>query len=313
MAADPTARVLTRRWHDGVVVDTPDELIVEEPLSILLDGVLVATTMRTPGNDHELATGWCFTEGLLGGAEVLECRHCRSVGSTQADAGSVRSVGDVDHNAVVDPNTVVVDTGAMAPPAQPRLGMTSSSCGMCGTTAINDLAKRLEPLADPVVIDPAVLLAVVATVRTSQPLFDATGAVHAAAAFDPLGNVVVVREDIGRHNAVDKVVGHLLAATPDGTAMPAGAAGAGAPGSGLPGAGLGLYVSGRASFEMVAKAWAAGFSALVAVSAPSALAVQAARTAGLVLAGFVRENQMNLYAPAVATSQTASHPGEQAP
>ena len=301
MAADPTARVLTRRWHDGVVADTPDELIVEEPLSILLDGVLVATTMRTPGNDEELATGWCFTEGLLGGAEVLECRHCRSVGSTQADAGSVRSAGDVD------PNTVVVDTGAMAPPAQPRLGMTSSSCGMCGTTAINDLAQRLEPLADPVAIDPAVLLAVVATVRTSQPLFDATGAVHAAAAFDPLGNVVVVREDIGRHNAVDKVVGHLLAATP------AGAPGAGTPGAGAPGSGLGLYVSGRASFEMVAKAWAAGFSALVAVSAPSALAVQAARTAGLVLAGFVRDDQMNLYAPATATSPSASDPGAQAP
>lgn len=301
MAADPTARVLTRRWHDGVVADTPDELIVEEPLSILLDGVLVATTMRTPGNDEELATGWCFTEGLLGGAEVLECRHCRSVGSTQADAGSVRSAGDVD------PNTVVVDTGAMAPPAQPRLGMTSSSCGMCGTTAINDLAQRLEPLADPVAIDPAVLLAVVATVRTSQPLFDATGAVHAAAAFDPLGNVVVVREDIGRHNAVDKVVGHLLAATPAGTP------GAGTPGAGAPGSGLGLYVSGRASFEMVAKAWAAGFSALVAVSAPSALAVQAARTAGLVLAGFVRDDQMNLYAPATATSPSASDPGAQAP
>jgi FdhD protein len=193
---------------------------------------------------------------------------------------------------------------------------------MCGTTAINDLAQRLEPLADPVAIDPAVLLAVVATVRTSQPLFDATGAVHAAAAFDPLGNVVVVREDIGRHNAVDKVVGHLLAATPagtpgagtarDGTARD-GSAGAGAHGAGAPGSGLGLYVSGRASFEMVAKAWAAGFSALVAVSAPSALAVQAARTAGLVLAGFVRDNQMNLYAPATATSPSASDPGAQAP
>lgn len=301
MPADPTARVLTRRWHDGVVTDTPDELIVEEPLSILLDGVLVATTMRTPGNDHELATGWCFTEGLLGGAEVLECRHCRSVGSTRADGGGVRLAGEVD------PNTVVVDTGAMAPPAEPRLGMTSSSCGVCGTTAIDDVAHRLEPLADPVAIDPAVLLAVVATVRASQPLFDATGAVHAAAAFDPSGTVVVVREDIGRHNAVDKVVGHLLAATPAGTAG-AGAPGAGAPGSGLPGAGLGLYVSGRASFEMVAKAWAAGFSALVAVSAPSALAVQAAQRAGLVLAGFVRDNQMNLYAPAAATSQsTADH------
>lgn len=307
MAADPTARVLTRRWHDGVVADTPDELIVEEPLSILLDGVLVATTMRTPGNDEELATGWCFTEGLLGGAEVLECRHCRSVQAGQPEAGQsegavLGSGAVVDHNTVVDPNTVVVDTGAMAPPAQPRLGMTSSSCGMCGTTAINDLAQRLEPLADPVAIDPAVLLAVVATVRTSQPLFDATGAVHAAAAFDPLGNVVVVREDIGRHNAVDKVVGHLLAATPAGT-----------PGAGAPGSGLGLYVSGRASFEMVAKAWAAGFSALVAVSAPSALAVQAARTAGLVLAGFVRDNQMNLYAPATATSPSASDPGAQAP
>jgi len=293
MAADPTARVLTRRWHDGVVTDTPDELIVEEPLSILLDGVLVATTMRTPGNDHELATGWCFTEGLLGGAEVLDCRHCRSVGSTRADGVGVRLAGEVD------PNTVVVDTGAMAPPAEPRLGMTSSSCGMCGTTAIDDLAQRLEPLADPVAIDPAVLLAVVATVRASQPLFDATGAVHAAAAFDPSGTVVVVREDIGRHNAVDKVVGHLLA----------GAPGAGAPGSGAPGSGLGLYVSGRASFEMVTKAWAAGFSALVAVSAPSALAVQAAQRAGLVLAGFVRDNQMNLYAPAAATLQPAADHG----
>jgi FdhD protein len=288
MSADPTARVLTQRWRGGVVADTADELIVEEPLTILLDGVVVATTMRTPGHDTELATGWCFTEGLLGGAEVLECRHCRSVGATSADPDTQQSARDVD------PNTVVVDTGAMAPVPQPRLGMTSSSCGMCGTTAIDELATRLEPLTNSVVIDPAVLLAVVDTVRTAQPLFDATGAVHAAAAFDPSGAVVVVREDIGRHNAVDKVVGYLLAA------MPAGTTGAGTPGAGAPGSGLGLYVSGRASFEMVAKAWAAGFSALVAVSAPSALAVQTARTAGLVLAGFVRDNQMNLYSPAVA-------------
>jgi len=288
MSADPTARVLTQRWRDGVVADTADELIVEEPLTILLDGVVVATTMRTPGHDTELATGWCFTEGLLGGAEVLECRHCRSVGATSAEPGPGQSAHGVD------PNTVVVDTGAMAPVPQPRLGMTSSSCGMCGTTAIDELATRLEPLTNPVVIDPAVLLAVVDSVRTAQPLFDATGAVHAAAAFDPSGAVVVVREDIGRHNAVDKVVGHLLARNPD--ELPGAS-----PVPGQPGAGLGLYVSGRASFEMVAKAWAAGFSALVAVSAPSALAVQTARRAGLVVAGFVRGDQMNLYSPAVAS------------
>jgi len=287
MSADPTVRVLTQRWRDGVVADAPDHLIVEEPLTILLDGVVVATTMRTPGHDTELATGWCFTEGLLGGAEVLECRHCRAVGSPSAGVAGAPTDG------TGDPNTVVVDTGAMAPPPQPRLGMTSSSCGMCGTTAIDELATRLAPLANIVTIDPAVLLAVVDTVRASQPLFDATGAVHAAAAFDPSGAVVVVREDIGRHNAVDKVVGHLLTRTPGD--LPAAAGGPAGPG-----AGLGLYVSGRASFEMVAKAWAAGFSALVAVSAPSALAVHTARRAGLVVAGFVRGDQMNLYSPAAS-------------
>jgi FdhD protein len=283
MSTDPTARVLTQRWRNGETATAPDELIVEEPLTILLDGVVVATTMRTPGHDIELATGWCFTEGLLGGADVLDCRHCRAAQSPS---------GDVDAPSAVtaDPNTVVVDTGAMAPPPTPRLGMTSSSCGACGTVAIDDLAARLDPLTDPVDIDPAVLLGVVDTVRTRQPLFDATGAVHAAAAFDPSGAVVVVREDIGRHNAVDKVVGHLLAGT----------SGSSVTSDRVPGAGLGLYVSGRASFEMVAKAWAAGFSAVVAVSAPSALAVQTAQRAGLVVAGFVRDGQMNLYAPATA-------------
>jgi FdhD protein len=293
MSTDATARVQTQRWCDGVVTGAPDELIVEEPLTILLDGVMVATTMRTPGHDAELATGWCFTEGLLGGAEVLDCRHCRSVAPTQTveraeveRAEVERSAGsEVLPHTTVDPNTVVVDTGAMAPPPQPRLGMTSSSCGLCGTAAIEDLATRLSPLTDPVSVDPAVLLAVAHSVRAVQPLFDATGAVHAAAAFDPSGTVLVVREDIGRHNAVDKVVGSLLARTSGS-------------GSSLPGAGLGLYVSGRASFEMVAKAWAAGFSALVSVSAPSALAVETARHAGLTMAGFVRGDQMNLYSPA---------------
>jgi FdhD protein len=276
MARGRTAKVLTQRWRDGTAVRTPDELIVEEPLSIHLDGVLVATTMRTPGHDFELAAGWCFTEGLLGGATVRNCRYCGTGSATDTEY-----------------NVVSVDTGGAAPVPEPRLGTTSSSCGVCGTTAIDELTERLTPLVNPVAIDPAVMHAAVGRVRADQPLFAATGAVHAAAAFTPDGDVVAVREDIGRHNAVDKVVGHLLlgtAATPTGPAT-------GPVAGRIPGEGLGLYVSGRASFEMVAKAWAAGFSAVVAVSAPSALAVQTARRAGLALAGFVRDDQMNLYAP----------------
>ena len=155
----------------------------------------------------------------------------------------------------------------------------SSSCGLCGSTSLDELADRLEPLVGTTPIPLEVLAAVPERIRAEQDLFDLTGAVHAAAAFDVTGAPLVVREDIGRHNAVDKVVGRLLL---DG-ALPAGE--------------LGLYVSGRASFEIVQKAWAAGFSALVAVSAPTSLAVDAARRGGLTLAGFVRGERVNVYTP----------------
>jgi FdhD protein len=154
----------------------------------------------------------------------------------------------------------------------------SSSCGLCGSTALDELTGRLAPLPAASPWDPGLLASLPELVRDRQPLFDATGAVHAAAVFARSGTVWAVREDIGRHNAVDKVVGRLLL---DG-ALPAGD--------------HGLFVSGRASFEMVQKAWAAGFSALVAVSAPSALAVATARRAGLTLFGFVRGGNGNLYA-----------------
>ncbi len=270
MARGRTTKVLTQRWASGRATRSPDELIVEEPLAIHLDGVLVSTTMRTPGHDFELAAGWCFTEGLLGGATVRSCRYCGT--------GNAAETGY---------NVVSVDTGGLAPTPEARLTTTSSSCGLCGTAEIDDLTARLTPLNDPPRYDPAVLAAVVERVRVVQPLFTATGAVHAAAAFTPEGEPLVVREDIGRHNAVDKVVGSLL--------LDAGARGER---SVAPGAGLGLYVSGRASFEMVLKAWAAGFATLVAVSAPSALAVETARRGNLQLAGFVRDGAMNLYAPA---------------
>ena len=262
MSRGRTAQVLTHRFDDGALHRAPDELIVEEPLEVRLDGHLVATTMRTPGNDFELAVGLCFTDGLLDGAPVETCRYC-GTGSAVA----------------TEFNVVSVETGGRAPVPEPRLGTTSSSCGLCGSVAIDDLVERLHPLvlARPFPLD--VLVDVPDRVREHQPLFRATGAVHAAAAVDATGRPLVVREDIGRHNAVDKVVGRLLL---DG-ALPAGE--------------LALYVSGRASFEMVAKAWAAGFAAVVAVSAPSALAVATARRAGLALAGFARDGRCNLYAP----------------
>lgn len=269
MGRGRTERVLTTRYGDGPTRRVPDELIVEEPLAIHLDDTLVATTMRTPGHDFELAAGFCFTEGLLAGAPVQTCRYC--------------GTGSAVETAF---NVVSVETGRRAPAPTPRLGTTSSSCGLCGSTSLDELGARLDPLpvGEGVEAFPLdVLAAAPERLTAHQDLFAATGAVHAAAAIDRSGAPLHVREDVGRHNAVDKVVGRLLLD------------------DALPAADLALYVSGRASFEIVQKAWAAGFAALVAVSAPTALAVQTARRANLTLAGFVRGEgeavRMNVYAP----------------
>lgn len=259
-----TETVLVTKVGPDSARRTPDELIVEEPLSIRLDGTLVSTTMRTPGHDYELAVGFCFTEGLLGRATVTGVRYCATGPAADTDF-----------------NVVTVETGGRVPVPTPRLATTSSSCGLCGSASLDELAERLAPLpVERLAPMPASLLASVPdAVLGGQGLFTSTGAVHAAAAFTPEGEVLLVREDVGRHNAVDKVVGHLVLA------------------GRLPAHGLGLFVSGRASFEMVHKAWSAGFAAIVSVSAPTALAVHAARRAGLVLAGFVRGDRLNVYAP----------------
>ena len=259
-----TARALIRRVDGEQSTRVPDELIVEEPLEVRLDDRLVGTTMRTPGHDFELAVGLCFTDGLLDGAPVHTCRYCGTGAAVDTEF-----------------NVVSVDTGGAAPVPAPRLTTATSSCGLCGSTTIDDLRERMRPL-NPSLLAPfawPVLAAVPDRMRAQQDLFHATGAVHAAAAFDVAGDAVVVREDVGRHNAVDKVVGRLLL----DAALPAHA--------------LGLYVSGRASFEIVQKAWAAGFSAVVAVSAPTSLAVAVARAARITLVGFVRGGHMNVYAP----------------
>jgi FdhD protein len=256
-----TAKVLTHHYDGDGLSRHPDHLIVEEPLEVHLDGVLVATTMRTPGHDFELAAGFCFTDGLLAGAPVRQCKYCGTGSAVESEF-----------------NVVTVDTGGRAPTPTPRLTPTTSACGMCGTTAVDDLRERLHPLPPrrPIPLD--VLAAVPDRLAVDDaPLFAETGAVHAAAAFGRDGEPLLVREDIGRHNAVDKVVGRLLL---DGA---------------LPVEDQGLYVSGRASFEIVQKAWAAGFATVVAVSAPSSLAVDAARLAGMTLCGFARGGRMNVY------------------
>ena len=229
-------------------------------MTIQLDGTTVATTMRTPGHDFELAVGVCVTDGLLTGAPVTSVRYCAS--------------GSAVESAF---NVVTVETGGRAPAPAPRLGPTSSSCGWCGRDQLDQLLARLAPLPAVEPIDEAVLAAMPARVLDGQGLFAQTGAVHAAAAFDRDGTVLLTREDVGRHNAVDKIVGALALE------------------GGLPATGRGLFVSGRASIEMVQKAWAAGFGALVAVSAPTALAVRAARAAGMTLVGFVRADGYNVY------------------
>ncbi|MDG2113047.1 MAG: formate dehydrogenase accessory sulfurtransferase FdhD [Actinomycetota bacterium] len=253
-------KVLVRRLVDGSLRRGPDEVVVEEPLEIRLYDHLVATTMRTPGHDYELAVGFCAGDGLLGGASVLSVRYC---GEGPA--------------AEFEYNVVTVETGGAAPVPTPRIGNVSSSCGMCGTSTLTDLSTRLSPVVADVSFEAATLSKVIDEVRAGQEMFGRTGGMHAAATFDAAGAVEHVREDIGRHNAVDKVVGRRL----------------------LDGRGdasrLGLFVSGRASFEMVQKAWAAGFGTLMAVSAPSALAIEAARAADLTLVGFARGDGLNVY------------------
>lgn len=237
----------------------PQVLANEEPLAIELDGVRVATTMRTPGHDFELAAGHCHNEGLLDDQAIHDVRYCANGSAVEAAF-----------------NVVTVSTGGQAPVPTPRLAATTSSCGFCGTEDIDLLASRLSPVTGDAV--PWSVLALGPDrLGQKQELFAATGAVHAAGVLDPDGGLSLVREDIGRHNAVDKVTGRMLL---DG---------------GLPATGRALVVSGRASFELVHKAWASGFRALVAVSAPTALAVMTAERAGLQLAGFARDGALEIY------------------
>ncbi len=240
----------------------PDRVLVEEPLEIRLDGHRVATTMRTPGDDFELAVGFCWAEGLVAPDVVKTIRYCGTGSAVETEF-----------------NVVTVETERPSPePPTERLGLTTAACGVCGADAIEDLANRLTPLPSIEVPSAKTIAGIDEAVRSQQDLFDKTGAVHGAAAFDlATGELGPVREDIGRHNAVDKVVGRLYL---DGE---------------LPASELGLFVSGRASFEMVQKAWAAGFRCLLAVGGASSLAIDTAAKANLGLVAFVRGDTHTVY------------------
>jgi FdhD protein len=265
------ARVTIRR--EVLRVDTaagpprrrPDTLAAEEPLEIRVGRAPLAVTMRTPGNDLDLALGFLLTEGVIGTADdVRTAQLCAGT-----DAPNTYNVVDV-----------VLTDGVPAPVTDPtRNFYTTSSCGVCGKASIDAVRTRSRyPVdADPARVDADTVLGLPDSLRTAQQTFDVTGGLHAAGLFTVDGRLVVAREDIGRHNAVDKVVGWAVKERR------------------LPLTGHVLVVSGRASFELVQKAWMAGIPILAAVSAPSSLAVELAEEAGLTVAGFVRGTRMNVY------------------
>jgi FdhD protein len=252
-----------------------DAVAVEEPLEIRVDGEAVATTMRTPGADLDLALGFLFAEGILAGArDVSSVTHCGRPGEEGfGNVVDVRSAAGVH----LDPERLL-DGHRVAP--------VSSACGVCGRRSIQDLAARIRPVDAAHRVGADLLVAAVDAISRSQPGFVRTGGLHAAVLVADDGALLAAAEDVGRHNAVDKVVGALVRA---------GRLGAGAPPGGVPAV---LAVSGRTGFEIVQKAAAAGVPAVASISAPTSLAVDLAGAAGITLAGFVRGGAMNVYAHA---------------
>ncbi|MFN2451640.1 MAG: formate dehydrogenase accessory sulfurtransferase FdhD [Candidatus Dormibacteria bacterium] len=248
--------------------ERPDTLVVEEPLEIRVHGRPLAVTMRTPGADFDLAAGFLVSEGVI--AESRELRSIRYCAGVAAEGGNTYNVLDV-----------ALTPGVAAPdPSLERSFYTTSSCGLCGKASLDAVrtTARWTIAGDPVRVSPALLSSLPDRLRASQRVFERTGGLHGAALFDARGELLCMREDVGRHNAVDKVVGWALRENR------------------LPLCGLVLLVSGRASFELAQKAWMAGIPVLAAVSAPSSLAVDLATEAGMTLVGFLRGATMNIYA-----------------
>jgi FdhD protein len=259
------SRTVQRRRNSAIAADERDDLAVEEPLEIRVEGRPVAVTMRTPGHDEELAAGFLLTEGVI-------VRY-----------DEVRAIAPVMAKGRIEPN--VIDVRLVRPEAVDfarltRHVFTTSSCGLCGKATIAAVQARSAPLTPEYgpQVSAKILAQMPVTLAAAQPVFQRTGGLHAAGLFAADGRLLVLREDVGRHNAVDKVLGHLLLS---GKITPADAV---------------LLVSGRVAFEIVQKALAARIAVIAAISAPTTLAVDFARTNGQTLVGFLRGSQMNVYA-----------------
>ena len=255
----------------GVAEHRADLLAVEEPLEIRVDDKPLTVTMRTPGDDIDLAAGFLYTEGLLASLdEVHEIRMCdQNVAAVTVKPGRVLRYQQAD------------------PPGTARNFLMTSACGVCGKDSIEAIRVRsaFDVAADPMRVSPAVLAALPDRLRQAQRVFSRTGGLHAAGLFSPDGTLLTLREDVGRHNAVDKVAGWALRT------------------GRLPLAGHILLVSGRASFDLAQKAIMIGVPVLAAVSAPSSLAAALAEEGGLTLVGFLRGTTMNVYAGAQRVSR----------
>jgi FdhD protein len=250
---------IIRRKENGEHECVTDEVAIEEPLEIRIDGSAIATTMRTPGNDEELVAGFLLSEAIV-----------RSRGDLRAISASAENVIDIQLAA----------TAKFTPTTTQHFGTITSSCGLCGKTSIEFIRQQFPPIDfanDSARISETFLLELPAKLRAAQGNFARTGGIHAAGIFDLNGKAVVVREDIGRHNAVDKAIGRALLD------------------SLLPLHEHVLVVSGRSSLEIVQKALAARIPIVAAVSAPSSLAVNFARECGQTLIGFLRPPTFNVY------------------
>ncbi len=265
MAEQVTVRRRIRRIEGAAARPTVDTLAAEEPLEIRVGGEAVSVTMRTPGSDFELAVGFCLTEGMIDDpTDIAHVRYC---------AGTDPETGLQTYN-VVD---IALRTGGTVSADLRRNVYTTSSCGICGTASIEAVRRDWPDIDDEVTVPAAVLSGLPDAMRSAQRVFDRTGGLHAAGRFSADGHLLDLREDVGRHNAVDKLIG---------TAALAGD---------LPLQGQVLMVSGRVAFEIVQKALRAGIPVIAAVSAPTSLAVELAEEAGMTLVGFVREERMNVY------------------
>jgi FdhD protein len=262
-----TIRRRVLRLSDTGPAERADTLVAEEPLELRVGGRPVSVTMRTPGDDFDLVAGFLVTEGIVTGTEQLvTMRYCAG---TDDDGANTYNVID----AVLAPGTVLPEL------AVNRNFYTTSSCGLCGKASIDAIRTmaHYDVSGDPLRLTPAVLAKLPETLRAAQRLFSRTGGLHAAGLFTGDGELLALREDVGRHNAVDKVVGWAVR------------------NDRVPLRGCVLLVSGRASFELTQKALMAGIPALAAVSAPSSLAVELAEEAGMSLVGFLRGTTMNVY------------------